>query len=75
MIFLLTYDRSAGVAVERTYPDVEIEKANGERLAIEIKYAKRSDIEVVILQSASLDELHKTHSRYFKSLEQLRRTG
>lgn len=72
MIFLLVYDRSKGKLIEETsYPDSKLDEANAARLDAEIANVDRTDIEVVILQSESREELRKTHGRYFKSLKEL----
>jgi len=39
------------------------------RSRLEIEYKDRSEVEVVLLSAASLDDLKKTHSRYFESLQ------
>ncbi|MBC5801000.1 MAG: hypothetical protein GIX03_11630 [Candidatus Eremiobacteraeota bacterium] len=72
MIFLIQYDRGSGMLIEnQQYPDSLLDEANADRLKAEIEHADNSEMEIVILRSASLDELKRTHARYFKSLTEL----
>jgi hypothetical protein len=69
--FLIRYNRRTG--------DVQVREFVGEEgrrraLAGRIR-AERSretpDLEIVVLSADSLDELHRTHGRYFKSASEL----
>lgn len=53
------------------FPDSEREAALTKRFALERQYASRPEVEVVSLGAASIDDLKRTHTRYFK--EELRR--
>ena len=59
--FLLEFDRRENHPVWTTFEDVRMALA-----ALREKEAGRLDhVEVVLLMSSSLDDLRKTHSRYF----------
>lgn len=68
--FLLVYDRSSGELVSmESFDEDKRSDALHHRSRLEIEYGDQSEIEVVLLSAASLDDLKKTHSRYFESLE------
>jgi hypothetical protein len=74
MIFVIVYDRQRSKAVsKKRFRDNERALAQRERLALELKArgAKR-DIEVVLLEAGSEQQLRKSHSRYFLSTEQFK---
>ncbi|TAJ76178.1 hypothetical protein EPO44_21605 [bacterium] len=73
MIFLIEYDRSKGrIVTFRTFQDSERLKAQNARLDLELDLNRQGvDHEVVLLEAESEDALHKTHSRYFKTLRQI----
>ncbi len=72
MIFLIVYDRPQGSELRfQEYADDKLAQANSDRLAAEIEYAERPEVEIVILRSESAEELRKTHARYFKTLQEL----
>jgi hypothetical protein len=73
VIFLMNYDRVSGCLIElRTFLDVDRERANHERIELEISLS-RAGIrrEVVLLEASDEDALRKTHRRYFENLNQL----
>ena len=55
----------------REFPEGSGREAIRERFAKERRYRDNPDIEVVVLGSNSRDELLKTHSRYFRSAEEI----
>lgn len=69
--FLVVYDRLRAELIEiREYDSIE--QALMDRLMLEIKERHRlREIEIVVLEASSLETLHKTHARYFKSARQL----
>lgn len=72
MIALIVYSRREGKIVHlETYVDEDLAKANDDRLRAEIDHAGSGDCEIVTLQSDSLEQLKRTHARYFKSVEEL----
>lgn len=72
MIFILSYDRSAESLIEQTtFDDEDVLRARDARLAAEARHAGNDNIEVVLLRSASRDDLQRTHSRYFQSTWQI----
>lgn len=75
--FLLIYDRAAGKLVEpvREFSDEERESALQARFDRELTERERPDIEVVLLGAESLDAVRATHSRYFKSIDELKLRG
>jgi len=68
--FLLRYDRRRGVleSLERFTDPAE---ATSRRFEMELVYLAQPSIEVVVLSAASEDDLRRTHSRFFRSLQQL----
>lgn len=73
-LFLLVYDRREGVLISRREFSAE-QRADAleERFAQERTLADRADVEVVLLGAESWEALEKTHSRYFKTIEDLLR--
>jgi hypothetical protein len=69
MIFLLQYDRKKGkVRKLERFPSAEREKAQLERLNIELSLRQaRVPLEVVLLEAADEETLKRTHQRYFKT--------
>jgi hypothetical protein len=73
MIFLVQYDRRAGalVKLERFAGDQRF-AASKARLDLEIELRRRGQKhEIVLLEAASEDALHKTHGRYFEDVDGL----
>ena len=69
MIFLIEYDRRAAqtVRLERFSDDQRTAAADA-RLRLEIGLMNdRLDHEVLLLEAAHEDDLHRTHRRYFES--------
>lgn len=70
--FLLVYDKSAGrLCEERAFESAERARAVSERHELMLTYRLDPNIEIALLGADSHDDLLKTHSRYFKSLEEL----
>ena len=70
--FVIVFDRSRGEILETIeFPEWEREKSLKKRFALEQEYASRPEVEVVSLGAASIDDLKRTHTRYFK--DELRR--
>lgn len=70
--FLIVYDRAAGQLRElRRFPDAEREAALAARFARERREQDHPNIEVMLLGAASEEALRQTHSRYFRTPEQL----
>jgi len=68
--FLVIYDRPAGQLLElQEYPPEERAIASAERDRRELN--KEPHIEVVLLHSASLANVKRTHGAYFYTLEEL----
>lgn len=73
MIYLLHYDRAKG-ALERLqeFRDDERACAEQERLELELKVLVNQRLtEIVLLEADSIDQLKRTHRRYFESLNTL----
>ena len=69
--FLIQYNRRTGDVQVREYHG---EKGRLQALAARVKVEMSrpsSDIEVAVLSSDSLDELKRTHGRYFRSARDL----
>lgn len=73
MIYLIQYDRDLGDLITfSSYQDADRLMAESERLQIELELLASGVIrEVVLLEAKSVEELRKTHRRYFESLEAL----
>jgi len=73
MIFLIEYNRSEGQIVTfREFDDSQRQEAENSRLEIELDLNRKGvDHEVVLLEAASKDALHRTHRRYFEDLSQI----
>jgi hypothetical protein len=73
MLFLIQYDRRASklVKLERFSDDQRL-VAGKARLDLEIDLRRHSQKhEVVLLEAASEEALHRTHGRYFEDVEGL----
>ena len=77
MIFLIEYNRPKGrIVTFREFEDSRRLEAQDARLEIELDlYRKGIDHEVVLLEAASVEALHRTHGRYFFDLEELLRSA
>ena len=77
MIFLIEYNRSEGSIVTfREFDDAQRREAEDARLEIELDLNRKGiDHEVVLLEAASKEALHRTHQRYFVDLHQILKTG
>ena len=75
MIFLIQYDRRAGKIVEkRGFGETNREKAERERLALELALRRQKiQHEVVLLEAQNEEALQRTHSRYFEDVSEAHR--
>ena len=75
MLSIVKYRRKARLLEEVIpYEDDRIKEAQAERTRLEVEAAKTNgDLEVVLFGSKDLDTLKTTHSRYFESLDDMRR--
>lgn len=73
MIFLIEYNRREGSIVTfREFDDSQRLEADDSRLGIELELNRKGiDHEVVLLDAASKEALHRTHQRYFADLTQI----
>ena len=73
MIFLIEYNRSEGrIVTFRDFDDSQRQEAEDSRLDIELDVNRKGvDHEVVLLEAASEDALHRTHQRYFADLTEI----
>ncbi len=67
----MVYNRRTGVNALKEFPEGHGREAIRERFVQERLYRGDPDIEVVVLGSSSREELMKTHSRYFRSAEEI----
>jgi len=76
MIFLIEYDRPHGRLVTfRKFADSERQKAQAERLAMELAlHRSGTEREVVILEAVSEEAVRRTHRRYFEDLAEIANT-
>jgi hypothetical protein len=77
MIFLIEYNRSQGhIVTFHDFEDSQRREAEDSRLGIELDLNRKGvDHEVVLLEAASKDALHRTHQRYFADLTQILKSG
>lgn len=77
MIFLISYDRHLGVLKAlRAFRDDERTEAESLRLSLELTDAVADEnLEVVLLEAQSEEDLHKTHRRYFATASELAKTS
>lgn len=73
MIFLIEYNRSEGRIVTFTeFDGAQRRDAEESRLALELDLNRKGiEHEVVLLEAANKDALHRTHQRYFADLIQI----
>lgn len=74
MIFLIEYNRSEGrIVTLQDFKEEERLEAENARLEMELELNRRKCVghEVVLLEAASREALHRTHVRYFKSLREI----
>ena len=73
MIFLIEYNRREGrIVTFRDFQDSQRREAEDSRLEIELDLNRKGvDHEVVTLEAASEDALHRTHQRYFADLTEI----
>lgn len=70
--FLLVFDRDAGSIVElREYDAADRRAALEDRFARERDLQADQNIEIVVLGARSLEDLQRTHSRYFNSAREI----
>lgn len=67
MIFLIHYDRQSGRTLTfQDYLDSERERAQDERLRLEMQFNLGSaSQEIILLEADSLEALRQTHAKYF----------
>ena len=76
MLFLIEYDRPSGhIVTFRKFADSERQKAQDERLELELELNRQGiKHEVVILGAASEEAVRRTHRRYFEDLAEIANT-
>ncbi|HEV2739233.1 MAG TPA: hypothetical protein VGU66_11690 [Candidatus Elarobacter sp.] len=62
---VVVYDRSAASVIELKTYSADPRAAFAKRLELERAYRKRGDVEVVLVSGPTLDDLKKSHARYF----------
>ena len=68
--FLLTYRRSRGELIE-CLEFAQRSDATRARTAREREFIADPDVEVVVLTAASREQIMRTHSRYFRTVQEL----
>jgi hypothetical protein len=69
--FLVVYNRRTGANKVREFPAGHGREAIRARFEEERRHSGDRDIEIVVLGSQSREDLMKTHSRYFRSAQQI----
>jgi hypothetical protein len=77
MIFLIAYDRTRGEIVRLDRFDAAARDASeAARLQLEIFHARDPmGLEIVSLEAPDLDQIKRTHRRFFESIESLATAG
>ena len=73
--YLLVYDRSTGAVEVEEFTEQERDLALHRRVIYEREQRDRPQIEVVVLGAESRDDLQRTHARYFKTVQELAKSG
>jgi hypothetical protein len=68
--YLVIYNRRAGEIVRHGRFEIASD-ALGARFEAEHEFCDEPDVEVVVLGAESWDALYRTHSRYFKGVQEL----
>lgn len=72
MLFVIEYFRPGGtISHLKKYPDAQRADALSEYFRLERKHREEPDMEVVLLESTSEEELQQTHRRYFRTFSEL----
>ncbi len=77
MIFLIKYQRSSGKVQElRQFNNIDRQEAEDARLESELELLGNQslDYEVILLEAETEVALRKTHSRYFKTAQEIAST-
>ncbi|HEV8537272.1 MAG TPA: hypothetical protein VGR87_16330 [Candidatus Limnocylindria bacterium] len=70
--FLLVYDRRRHrITTHLEFPFERRDDALAQRAALVREHREDPDLEIVLLGANTFDDLKKTHSRYFKTVDQL----
>lgn len=69
--FLVVYRRSSGLLKEFKELAGDRQNSSRQRVEAELVAASDPDLEVVVLNSESEENLRKTHSRYFLTADRL----
>jgi hypothetical protein len=70
--FLIVYRRSTGTLIRCDDLGADGAAALRERFDTEMQERADADVEVVLLSASSREELTRTHSRYFKTMSELK---
>jgi hypothetical protein len=62
---VVVYDRKVAAVIELKSYSGDSEAAFAQRLAFERAFRLRHEVEVVLVSGATLDDLKKSHARYF----------
>ena len=65
-LYVIVFNRERGTLVTMHRVDSQKE-ADSERIQLELEHRHQPEIEVVVLEAASEDQLRSTHARYFGS--------
>ncbi|MGD1067411.1 MAG: hypothetical protein ABR975_11395 [Vulcanimicrobiaceae bacterium] len=72
MIFVFAYDRPEQMLIGyEEFADSDSERAENHRRSLETQHSGNDAVEVVLLRSQDRSSLERTHSRYFRSTEQI----
>ncbi|HYD09547.1 MAG TPA: hypothetical protein VEA78_05540 [Acidimicrobiales bacterium] len=70
--FLLAYDQKAGRLVsQEEFPEAELERAQDRRFELEQQHRGTPGMEVVMLGAESIEQVKRTHRRYFMTVKEM----
>jgi hypothetical protein len=73
--YLVVYDRSTGAVELEEFTEQQRDLALHRRFEYEREQRNRPEIEVVVLGAESPEVLRRTHARYFKTVQELAKSG
>jgi hypothetical protein len=69
--FVLVYNQKSGELRIEEFPAGAGLDAQERRFELELEYRRDPDLEIVMLGADTIDDLMRTHARYFKSISEL----
>ena len=73
--FVIAYDRASGHLEIKEFESHAREQAILTRFQREVETLSDRNVEIVLLEADSLEDLHRTHSRYFETFHDIAQRG